>query len=136
MVLRLSKISSAMETKIIFANLKMRAIFKSVWVRKLIGKLGVPYNRRLRVRDSSHPLNLCRRFITPRSGKQRFPYPLRFDLPRAFNGIVDGLGFIGRKACAYQDTPKISLFDLWPANFIFHICLTFMLTQSYFMFNI
>ena len=33
----------------------MRAIFKSVWVRKLIGKLGVPYNRRLRVRGSSHP---------------------------------------------------------------------------------
>ncbi|MGD0207863.1 MAG: hypothetical protein ABSC89_09690 [Verrucomicrobiota bacterium] len=34
---------------------KMRAIFKSVWVRKLIGKLGVPYNRRLRVRGSPHP---------------------------------------------------------------------------------
>ena len=33
----------------------MRAIFKSDWVRKLIGKLGVPYNRRLRVRGSSHP---------------------------------------------------------------------------------
>ena len=36
--------------------LKMRAIFKSFWVRKLIGKLGVPYNRRLRVRGSPHPL--------------------------------------------------------------------------------
>src|SRR5271156_1610427 len=35
----------------------MYAIFKSVWVRKLIGKLGVPYNRRLRVRGSPHPLN-------------------------------------------------------------------------------
>jgi hypothetical protein len=34
----------------------MRAILKSVWVRKLIGKLGVPYNRRLGVRGSSHPL--------------------------------------------------------------------------------
>ena len=34
---------------------QMRAIFKSVWVRKLIGKLGVPYNRRLGVRGSSHP---------------------------------------------------------------------------------
>ena len=34
----------------------MRVIFKSVWVRKLIGKLGVPYNRRLRVRGSPHPL--------------------------------------------------------------------------------
>jgi hypothetical protein len=35
----------------------MRATFKSVWVRKLIGKLGVPYNRRLRVRGSPHPLD-------------------------------------------------------------------------------
>jgi hypothetical protein len=35
----------------------MRAILKSVWVRKLIGKLGVPYNRRLRVRGSPHPLD-------------------------------------------------------------------------------
>jgi hypothetical protein len=40
----------ALFSKIIFAIFKMRVIFKSVWVRKLIGKLGVPYNRRLRVR--------------------------------------------------------------------------------------
>ena len=33
----------------------MRAIFQLFWVRKLIGKLGVPYNRRLRVRGSPHP---------------------------------------------------------------------------------
>jgi hypothetical protein len=25
--------------------MKIHGIFKSVWVRKLIGKLGVPYNR-------------------------------------------------------------------------------------------
>ena len=36
-------------------TLKMCAIFQSYWVRKLIGKLGVPYNRRLRVRGSPHP---------------------------------------------------------------------------------
>jgi hypothetical protein len=40
-----------------FDIFKMRANFKSVWVRKLIGKLGVPYNRRLGVRGSSHPLD-------------------------------------------------------------------------------
>ena len=34
----------------------MRAILQSFWVRKLIGKLGVPYNRRLGVRGSPHPL--------------------------------------------------------------------------------
>jgi hypothetical protein len=39
-----------------FDIFKMRAIFKSVWVRKLIGKLGVPYNRRLRVRGAPQPL--------------------------------------------------------------------------------
>jgi hypothetical protein len=38
-----------------FDIFKMRAIFQSFWVRKLIGKLGVPYNRRLRVRGSPHP---------------------------------------------------------------------------------
>src|ERR1019366_1074273 len=38
-----------------FDIFKMRAIFQSYWVRKLIGKLGVPYNRRLRVRGSPHP---------------------------------------------------------------------------------
>jgi IS1 family transposase len=36
--------------------MKFYAKLKSVWVRKLIGKLGVPYNRRLRVRGSPHPL--------------------------------------------------------------------------------
>ena len=35
----------------------MHAKYQSFWVRKLIGKLGVPYNRRLGVRDSSHPLD-------------------------------------------------------------------------------
>lgn len=35
---------------------KMCVIFKSFWVRKLIGKLGVPYNRRVPVRGSLHPL--------------------------------------------------------------------------------
>jgi len=38
-----------------FDIFKMRAIFQSFWVRKLIGKLGVPYNRRLRVQGSPHP---------------------------------------------------------------------------------
>jgi hypothetical protein len=41
--------------KIIFAIFKMCAIFTSFWVRRLIGKPGVPYNRRLRVRGSPHP---------------------------------------------------------------------------------
>jgi hypothetical protein len=34
---------------------KMCAILPSLWVRKLIGKLRVPYKRGLQVRGSSHP---------------------------------------------------------------------------------
>ena len=34
----------------------MYATLKPFWVRRLIGKPGVPYNRRLRVRGSPHPL--------------------------------------------------------------------------------
>jgi len=45
------------EIAIRFDFFKMRAIFKLFWVRKLIGKLGVPYNRRLRVRGSPHPFD-------------------------------------------------------------------------------
>jgi hypothetical protein len=52
----LADLDKTRQPKIIFAIFTMRAIFKSVWVRKLIGKLGVPYNRRLRVRGSPHPL--------------------------------------------------------------------------------
>jgi hypothetical protein len=35
----------------------MRAIFKSCWVRKSIGKLGVPYNRNLRIQGSPQPID-------------------------------------------------------------------------------
>jgi hypothetical protein len=45
----------ATKTQIVFDNMIIHAILKSFWVRRLIGKPGVPYNRRLRVRGSSHP---------------------------------------------------------------------------------
>jgi hypothetical protein len=35
----------------------MRAKYSSFWVRKLIGKLAVPHNRRLPVRGWPHPLD-------------------------------------------------------------------------------
>lgn len=92
------------------------------WVRKLIGKLGVPYNRRLGVRGSSHPLKSCRRFITPRSGKQRFPQPVRLALSRSVYCRVDGL-------CLNRRDPNGEKFALcvlnpnsWPASFLFHFC--------------
>jgi len=40
----------------VFDILKMCAMFLSLWVRKLIGKPRIPYNRGLRVRGSSHPI--------------------------------------------------------------------------------
>jgi hypothetical protein len=49
------KTDFALETKIIFAIFKMRATFNH-WVRRLIGKPSVPYNRRLPVRGWPHPL--------------------------------------------------------------------------------
>ena len=45
----------ALFPKIIFAIFKMCAILQLLRVHKLIGKLGVPYNRRLRVRGSPNP---------------------------------------------------------------------------------
>ena len=53
-----------------FDILKMRATFQSFWVRELIGKLGVPYNRRLRVRGSPHPLNY-EAFLPPRAAESK-----------------------------------------------------------------
>ena len=97
------------------------------WVRKLIGKLGVPYNRRLGVRGSSHPLNLCRRFITPRSGKQRFPYPVGFHLPRLSDRAVNRFAFVQRNSRLHQNSAKFSLGKLWSADFWFHknsLCMT------------
>jgi hypothetical protein len=50
----------------------MRAIFKSVWVRKLTGKLGVPCNRRLRVRGSPHPFNYVADLSLPAAESNAF----------------------------------------------------------------
>ena len=49
------------------ANFIIRNMFGS-WVRKLIGKLGVPYNRRLRVRGSPHPL-IYHAYLPPRAAE-------------------------------------------------------------------
>lgn len=57
---------------------KMRAKLKSFWVRKLIGKLGVPYNRRLGVRGSSHPLNYDADLSLPAADSNAFR--IHFDL--------------------------------------------------------
>lgn len=65
---------------------KMRAIFKSVWVRKLIGKLGVPYNRRLGVRGSSHPLFYDADLSLPAADSNAFR--IQSDLPCLDSRVV------------------------------------------------
>ena len=92
----------------------------SSWVRKLIGKLGVPYNRRLGVRGSSHPLNLCCRIITPRSGKQRFPRPFGFYQLGMADCRFNQLVFLLRNPGQYKDSAHFGLWQFWPAHFWFH----------------
>jgi hypothetical protein len=55
-----------------FDILKMYAIFQSFWVRKLIGKLRVPYNRRLRVRGSPHPHDYDADLLLPAAESNAF----------------------------------------------------------------
>jgi hypothetical protein len=57
----------------------MSATFQSFWVRKLIGKLGVPYNRRLRVRGSPHPLDYDADLSFPAAESNAFR--IQSDLP-------------------------------------------------------
>jgi hypothetical protein len=46
-----------LKSEILFDIIKMSAILKSFLVRRSISKPGVPYNRRLRARGSSHPFD-------------------------------------------------------------------------------
>src|SRR5674476_714130 len=55
-------------------------ILRLLWVRRLIGKPGVPYNRRLRVRGSPHPLNYDAGLSLPVADSNTFR--IQADLPR------------------------------------------------------
>ena len=97
----------------------MRVKLKSVWVRKLIGKLGVPYNRRLGVRGSPHPQSSCRLFINPRCGKQRLTRPFALCEAGIGNGLVYGLPLAQDKP--ERDSGRIHLVfgQFWTASFGF-----------------
>src|ERR1700685_3563418 len=66
-------------TNFIIASRRLRTIFIYNWVRKLIGKLGVPYNRRLRVRGSPHPLFYDADLSLPAADSNAFR--IHLDLP-------------------------------------------------------
>ncbi|HUA38803.1 MAG TPA: hypothetical protein VMA35_10470, partial [Candidatus Sulfopaludibacter sp.] len=101
-------------------NFKMRATFKSFWVRKLIGKLGVPYNRRLRVRGSPHPIRLCNRFTTTSNRKQRFTRPFGLRQAGAFNGTVNQFALVLSQSNRYSGRFSPCFGHFWPSNAIFH----------------
>jgi hypothetical protein len=67
--------------------LKMRAKLKSVWVRKLIGKLGVPYNRRLRVRGSPHPHDYDADLSIPAAESNAFRAQALCERPEAITAL-------------------------------------------------
>ena len=50
----------------------MYAKLKLLWVRKLIGNLGVPYNRRLGFRGSPHPQFQAKLWLPPAAASNAF----------------------------------------------------------------
>ena len=66
----------------------MCAIFKSVWVRRLIGKPGVPYNRKLRVRGSSHPNDYETGLSLPAAESNAFRIHLDLPCPDRFTAAL------------------------------------------------
>ena len=99
----------------------MGATFKCFWVRKLIGKLGVPYNRRLRVRGSSHPLKrLCQRYIPRCHVKQCFPYPLGLIVRRLGDCALYFLVFVRGEARVDDNVSQTTLWEFWAPHFRFH----------------
>lgn len=106
----------------------MRAIFKSFRVRKLIGKLGVPYNRRLGVRDSSHPLNYDADLSLPAADSNAFRIQSDLTWPDRFTAA-----FTARVSSGANRAPiKVSLVspfgNVGLPIFFFIYCLTKCLT--------
>jgi hypothetical protein len=115
---------------------KMRAIFKSVWVRKLIGKLGVPYNRRLAVRACSHPLNYDADLSLPAADSNAFRIHWLLPCPERLTASWTVLDSSGANRAPIRIPLYSAFLTFGLPSFVFIFCLTFMLTQSYFMFNI
>jgi hypothetical protein len=73
----------------------MCVIFQLFWVRKLIGKLGVPYNRRLRVRGSPHPLYYDADLSLPAADSNAFRIHTDLPCPERLTAswtVLDSLG--------------------------------------------
>jgi hypothetical protein len=115
---------------------KMRAIFKSIWVRKLIGKLGVPYNRRLRVRGSPHPLYYDADLSLPAADSNAFRIHADLPCPERFTAAITARDSSGANLAPIRVFLVSPLGSFGRPIFGFINCLTKCLTQRYISFNI
>jgi hypothetical protein len=114
----------------------MRANFKSVWVRKLIGKLGVPYNRRLRVRGSPHPLYYDADLSLPAADSNAFRIHSDLPCPDRITAALTTFDSSGENLAPIRMSLDSPFGSFGRPIFGFIFCLTKGLTQRYFSFNI
>src|SRR5437899_1958078 len=109
------------------------------WVRKLIGKLGVPYNRRLRVRGSSHPLNQrsCDVGLSvPAAESNAFRIQSDLTCPDRLIAAWTALDSSGANLAPIRTSLDSPFGNFGLPIFVLIKCLTKCLTQPYFAFNI
>ena len=108
----------------------MCANFKSVWVRKLIGKLGVPYNRRLGVRGSSHPLNYDADLSLPAAESNAFRIHADLTSPDRFTAAFTALVSSGANRAPIRVSLDSPFGNIGLPIFFFIYCSTKSLTTS------
>jgi hypothetical protein len=114
----------------------MCAIFKSVWVRKLIGKLGVPYNRRLGVRGSPHPHGYDADLSFPAADSNAFRIHSDLPCPDRFTAAMTARDSSGANLAPIRVSLVSPFGSFGRPIFDFINCLTKCLTQRYISFNI
>ena len=119
-----------------FNFFKMLAICKSVWVRKLTGKLGVPYNRRLGVRGSSHPLDYNAGLSLPAADSNAFRIQSDLTWPERFTAAFTTLVSSGVNLAPIRMSLVSPFGNVGLPIFFFIYCLTKCLTSAYISFNI
>jgi hypothetical protein len=108
-----------MVVRLPFDFFKMRAIFKLLWVRRLIGKPGVPYNRRLGVRGSPHPLVYDDDLSLPAADSNAFRIQSDLFCPACCIAALIGLASTGVKRAANSSPLAFSFPILGRPSFFF-----------------
>ena len=89
------------------------------WVRKLIGKLRVPYNRGLRVRGSPHPF-ISMQLTNTGSSKQGASKPFGLVQSGSLYSSLDCPLLVGVYPRSHEDASRLRFWQLWPTHFRFH----------------